>query len=69
MDNKDNKNINNNFINDLNNKKEEKENIYQEILNKLNESESVDSMSISTNYEKGVKDKEKTSNHILLKRK
>ena len=39
MDNKDNKNINNNFINDLNNKKEEKENIYQEILNKLNESE------------------------------
>ena len=39
MDNKDNKNINNNYINDLNNKKEEKENIYQEILNKLNESE------------------------------
>ena len=39
MDNKDNKNINNNYINDLNNKKEEKENIYQDILNKLNESE------------------------------
>ena len=39
MDNKDIKNINNNYINDLNNKKEEKENIYQEILNKLNKSE------------------------------
>ena len=39
MDNKDNKNTNNNYINDLNNKKEENENIYQEILNKLNESE------------------------------
>ena len=39
MDNKDNKNIYNNYINELNNKKEEKENIYQEILNKLNKSE------------------------------